>query len=50
LTMAVVNDMGYAADDHRVALFTTAIVLFAFIMLLNITTQIITRKSSIKVQ
>lgn len=50
LTMAVVNDMGYAADDHRVALFTTAIVLFAFIMILNLVTQILTRKSSIKVQ
>jgi phosphate transport system permease protein len=49
LTMAVVNDMGYAADDHRVALFTTAIVLFFFIMALNVATQIITRKSSIKV-
>ncbi len=50
LTMAVVNDMGYAADDHRVALFTTAIVLFAFILILNLVTQIITRRSSIKVQ
>lgn len=49
LTMAVVNDMGYAADDHRVALFTTAIVLFFFIMALNVVTQVITRKSSIKV-
>jgi len=50
LTMAVVNDMGYAADDHRVALFTTAIVLFLFILLLNLATQIITRKSSITVR
>ena len=50
LTMAVVNDMGYAAEDHRVALFTTAIVLFVFIMLLNLTTQIITRRSSFKVE
>lgn len=50
LTMAVVNDMGYAAADHRVALFTTAIVLFAFIMLLFITTRIITRRSSIQVR
>lgn len=49
LTMAVVNDMGYAAADHRVALFTTAIVLFFFIMALNITTQIITRRSRIQV-
>lgn len=48
LTMAVVNDMGYAADDHRVSLFTIAIVLFVFILLLNMATQIITSKSTIK--
>jgi phosphate transport system permease protein len=45
LTMAIINDMGYAAGDHRVALFTTGIVLFAFILILNITTQIISRRS-----
>ncbi len=50
LTMAVVNDMGYAADDHRVSLFTIAIVLFVFILLLNLTTQIITSKSTIKAE
>lgn len=50
LTMAVVNDMGYAGGDHRVALFATAIVLFVFILALNITTQIITRRSAIKVR
>lgn len=50
LTMAVVNDMGYAGGDHRVALFATAVVLFAFILLLNITTQIISRRSKLKVQ
>jgi ABC-type phosphate transport system permease subunit len=48
LTMAVVNDMGYAAGDHRVALFSTAIVLFFFILALNVTTQIITRKSKMR--
>lgn len=45
LTMAVVNDMGYAGGDHRVALFTTAIVLFLFILALNLTTQIIARRA-----
>lgn len=50
LTMAVVNDMGYAADDHRVSLFTIAIVLFVFILLLNLATQIITSKSTIKAE
>jgi phosphate transport system permease protein len=49
MTMAVVNDMGYAADDHRVSLFTIAIVLFFFIMVLNVITQIITRRSNIQV-
>jgi len=50
LTMAVVNDMGYAADDHRVSLFTIAMVLFVFILLLNVATQIITRRSTIRVE
>lgn len=44
LTMAVVNDMGYAGGDHRVALFTTAIVLFLFILIPNIVVQIMARK------
>ena len=47
LTMAVVNDMGYAGGDHRVALFTTAIVLVVFILVLNLVTQIIASRSSI---
>lgn len=41
LTMAIVNDMGYAAGDHRIALFSTAIVLFVFILVLNILAQVI---------
>ncbi len=45
LTMAVVNDMGYAAEDHRVALFATAVVLFFFILLLNVTTQLISHRA-----
>lgn len=49
LTMAVVNDMGYAGGDHRVALFTTAIVLFAFILLLNLATQIISSRARFNV-
>ncbi|MFP4484386.1 MAG: phosphate ABC transporter permease subunit PstC [Spirochaetaceae bacterium] len=50
LTMAIVNDMGYAGGDHRVSLFTTAVVLFIFILLLNLTTQIINRRSELKVR
>ncbi len=50
MTMAIVNDMGYAGGDHRVALFTTAIVLFLFILMLNFTTQYIVRKSKLQVR
>jgi len=35
LTMNIVTDMGYASGDHMTALFTTGIVLFVFIMILN---------------
>lgn len=46
LTMAVINDMGYAGGDHRVALFATAIVLFLFILIPNLIIQyIIGRKA-----
>jgi len=45
LTMAIINDMGYAAGDHRTALFTIAIVLFIFILALNATAQIIIYRS-----
>jgi phosphate transport system permease protein len=50
LTMAIANDMGYAGEDHRVALFTTAIVLFVFILLINLAIQLILRKSKMQVQ
>lgn len=36
LTTAIVSEMGYAADTHREVLFTIGLVLFAFIMLINI--------------
>lgn len=48
LTMAIINDMGYAAGDHRVALFTIAIVLFMFIMLINTVVQIIMHRSRMR--
>lgn len=37
LTTAIVSEMGYAADQHRQVLFTIGLVLFAFIMIINIT-------------
>jgi phosphate transport system permease protein len=45
LTMNIVTDMSYASGAHRTALFTTSIVLFVFIMALNILIQALTRKS-----
>jgi phosphate ABC transporter, permease protein PstC len=35
LTTAIVSEMGYAADMHRKVLFTIGLVLFAFIMIIN---------------
>ena len=37
LTTAIVAEMGYAADLHRQVLFTIGLVLFVFIMIINMT-------------
>jgi phosphate transport system permease protein len=39
LTMNIITDMSYAKDDHLTSLFTTGIVLFVFILALNLTVQ-----------
>lgn len=44
LTTAIVSEMGYAADIHRKVLFTIGLVLFVFIMLINITLTKILKK------
>lgn len=44
LTTAIVSEMGYAADTHRNVLFTIGLVLFAFIMLINVTLTRILKK------
>lgn len=36
LTTAVVSEMGYASDTHKRVLFTIGLVLFAFIMIINL--------------
>ena len=36
LTANIVLEMGYAADLHREALIATAVVLFVFILLINL--------------
>jgi len=45
LTMNIVTDMGYASGDHMTSLFTTSIVLFLFILILNLSVNIIKGKT-----
>ncbi|HOW07642.1 MAG TPA: phosphate ABC transporter permease subunit PstC [Flexilinea sp.] len=45
LTANIVIEMGYAADLHREALIATAVVLFVFILMINLSFSIIKRKS-----
>lgn len=45
LTAGIVLEMSYAADLHREALFGIALVLFVFIMLVNIAFRIISKKA-----
>jgi phosphate transport system permease protein len=47
LTMNIITDMSYASGLHRTALFATSIVLFVFIMALNIIIQMLTRKAGL---
>ena len=44
LTMNVVMEMGYAADLHREALVATAVVLFVFILIINLTFSLVKRR------
>lgn len=45
LTSNIVMEMGYAADLHREALIATAVVLFVFILLINLLTAALKRKA-----
>lgn len=45
LTANIVLEMGYAADLHRQALIATAVVLFIFILLVNLTFSILKRRA-----
>lgn len=45
LTANIVMEMGYAADLHREALIATGVVLFVFILLINLIFSILKRKS-----
>lgn len=44
LTTAIVSEMGYAADLHRQVLFTIGLVLFVFIMVINVSLTRILKK------
>lgn len=44
LTTAIVAEMGYAAGAHRQVLFTIGLVLFAFIMIINVSLSRILKK------
>jgi phosphate transport system permease protein len=41
LTANIVMEMGYAADLHREALIATAVVLFVFILIINLIFSVI---------
>ncbi len=48
LTTAIVSEMGYASDLHREVLFTIGLVLFVFIMLINMTLTKILKHSNVE--
>ncbi len=45
LTANIVLEMGYAADLHREALIATAVVLFVFILIINVSVSLLRRSS-----
>jgi len=47
LTANIVIEMGYAADLHREALIATGVVLFIFILLINLSFSALKRRNTI---
>ena len=45
LTTNIVLEMGYAADLHREALIATAVVLFVFVLIINIVFAVLNGRS-----
>jgi len=45
LTMNIATGISYASGDHWVSLFTTGMVLFVFILLLNLSVQLLLKRS-----
>lgn len=48
LTTAIVSEMGYASDTHRDVLFTIGLILFVFIMLINLALNKILKKGEVE--
>ena len=46
LTSNIVMEMGYAAGLHREALIATGVVLFVFILLINMIVSLLNRRAS----
>lgn len=46
MTANIVLEMGYAADLHREALFGTGVVLFVFILIINLSISLVKRKET----
>ena len=44
LTTNIVMEMGYATDLHREALIATAVVLFVFILIINVLLSLLKRR------
>lgn len=47
LTTNIVMELGYSTDLHREALIATAVVLFAFILIINVTFSLIKRRAKL---
>lgn len=45
MTTNIVMEMGYAADLHREALIATAVVLFVFILIINLCVSLLNRRN-----
>lgn len=45
LTTNIVMEMGYSTDLHREALIATAVVLFVFILIINLSFSLLKRRS-----
>jgi phosphate transport system permease protein len=50
LTMNIITDMSYATGDHLTSLFATGIVLFLFILALNVAVQLFLKRSISEVE